>query len=132
MNTIDKIKTLLINSPEARDSYKNIISMYRFHFSNDEVYVSDSFIEREVRLLKRRFPELRDSNWASRQKHSVKMRDRFRSVESPENLKKVYGNEDVSYMPKKETFKQYIFRAIHLSGNTFFGQSKISSKQKHI
>ena len=117
MNTIDKIKTLLINSPEARDSYKNIISMYRFHFSNDEVYVSDSFIEREVRLLKRRFPELRDSNWASRQKYSVKMRDRFRSQEKPEDLSAMFARknqEELETMIKveQETFGQYIFRKI--------------------
>jgi len=113
MNTIDKIKTLLINSPEARDSYKNIISMYRFHYSHDEVYVSDSFIEREVRLLKRRFPELRDANWASRQKHSIRMRDKFRSQEKPENLSKTYTvAEDVSYKFEKESFFQYIARKL--------------------
>ena len=113
MDTIHKIKLLLENSTEARESYRNIIEMYRFHYSHDEVYVSDSVIERETRALKRKYPALRDSNWASRQKHSIRMRDKFRSQEKPENLSKTYTvAEDVSYKFEKESTYQWIIRKL--------------------
>lgn len=115
MNSKEKIKLLLDNSQEARESYRHLISMFRYQFNDT---ISDSAIEREARMLKRKFPKLRDSRWQERQKFSNNFRDKVRSQEKPEDLSEMFSKMNKEELEskcihiEKETIVQFIFRKI--------------------